>query len=190
MQGPMPVAERAQRRPAADDVSLWRRAMRDVAPLSERRHPPPPSVAEFPLAPPRVRAPTAQDAGIPARAPRELPPLDRLAGVDRATAERLKRGRMTIEGRLDLHGMTQEEAHRALGGFVAGARHAGRRCVLVITGRGLAGGGVLRHAVPRWLDEPDMRRHLLAIAPAQPRDGGNGALYLLIRRPREVALAR
>ena len=63
--------------------------------------------------------------------------------------------------------------------------------MLVITGRGVAGGGVLRSAVPRWLDEPGIRRHVLAITPAQPRDGGGGALYVLLRRPpAELVLAQ
>ena len=78
--------------------------------------------------------------------------------------------------------MTQAEAHRALFGFVAGSRTAGRRCVLVITGHGRIGGGVLKSAVPRWLHEPEMRRHVLAIAPARPEHGGAGALYVLLRR--------
>ena len=110
------------------------------------------------------------------------PPLDRFAGIDRASAERLKRGRYPVEASLDLHGMTQPEAHRALAGFVARSRTAGRRCVLVITGHGRVSGGVLKAAVPRWLGEPEMRPHLLAITPAQPRDGGAGALYLLLRK--------
>jgi DNA-nicking Smr family endonuclease len=113
-----------------------------------------------------------------------LPPLalDRFAGIDRANAERLKRGQHRIEARLDLHGMTQAEAHRALGNFVRASRSAGRRCVLVITGRGSVGGGVLRAAVPRWLAEAELRPHLLAVATAQPRDGGAGALYVMLRR--------
>jgi DNA-nicking Smr family endonuclease len=117
-----------------------------------------------------------------------LPPLERFAGIDRARAERLKRGKLAIEARLDLHGMTQDEAHHAISGFIGGSRASGLRCVLVITGRGAVGGGVLRQAVPRWLDEPGLRRHVLAITPAQPRDGGAGALYILLRRS-EAALA-
>jgi DNA-nicking Smr family endonuclease len=111
-------------------------------------------------------------------------PLDRFAGIDRANAERLKRGLHRIEARLDLHGMTQAEAHGALCAFVAVSRTAGRRCVLVITGRGLgqSGPGVLKSLVPRWLEEPEVRRHVLAIAAAQPHHGGPGALYLLLRR--------
>jgi DNA-nicking Smr family endonuclease len=113
-----------------------------------------------------------------------MPPLDRFAGIDRANAERLKRGLHRIEARLDLHGMTQAEAHRTLSDFVAASRGAGRRCVLVITGRGLGqrGPGVLKSSVPRWLEESELRRHVLAIAPAQPHHGGPGATYLLLRR--------
>jgi DNA-nicking Smr family endonuclease len=112
--------------------------------------------------------------------------MDRFAGIDRANAERLKRGRRPIEARLDLHGMTQAEAHRELMAFVRIAGESGKRCVLVITGRGLGpeGSGVLKRAVPRWLAEVGLRHWILAIAPAQPRHGGAGALYLLLRRRR------
>jgi len=121
--------------------------------------------------------------------PDQLPGLDRFSGIDRANSERLQRGLHPIEGRLDLHGMTQAEAHRALAGFIHQSRDAGRRCVIVITGRGFGptGPGILKLAVPRWLEEAELRRHILAVAPAQPRDGGAGALYLLLRRHRREA---
>ncbi|HEV2302111.1 MAG TPA: Smr/MutS family protein, partial [Stellaceae bacterium] len=120
------------------------------------------------------------------RSTRENPPLDSFAGVDRANAERLKRGLHPIAATLDLHGMTQAEAHRRLAAFVEESRAAGHRCVLVVTGRGLApdGPGILKRSVPRWLEESQMRRHILAVAGAQPRHGGAGALYLLLRRRR------
>ena len=174
------------RRPGPDDIGLWRRAMRGVAPLPGRsipldvdRHP----VGNTSEASARPGNPAATPARpvVPPPAP---PPLDRFAGIDRANAERLKRGRRTIEARLDLHGLTQAEAHDALLRFIAGSHAAGRRCVLVITGRGRFSGGVLKQAVPRWLHEPGMRHLLLAIAPAQPQHGGSGALYVLLRRPR------
>jgi DNA-nicking Smr family endonuclease len=175
------------RRLAADDAGLWRRAMRDVAPLSGRapgpdRPRPARNAAGTAAVPAAAPAAPARPSPPPQSQPRPLPPLDRSAGVDRATAERLKRGRYPVEAHLDLHGMTQAEAHRALSGFVAGSRRAGRRCVLVITGHGRMSGGVLKQAVPRWLGEPELRPHILAIAPAQPRAGGSGALYVLLRR--------
>ncbi|HTQ32897.1 MAG TPA: Smr/MutS family protein [Stellaceae bacterium] len=162
------------------DAALWRRAMRGVKPLAPRPEPPPSPA-------PELKAPETISSPQPTETPAISLPrltLDHAAGYDRANAERLKRGRHPVEARLDLHGMTQDEAHRALAGFIRAARGAGKRCVLVITGRGKIGGGVLRNAVPRWLDEPEFRPHLLAIAAAQPRDGGAGAIYIMLRRTR------
>jgi DNA-nicking Smr family endonuclease len=160
--------------------------MRGVKPLAARpesapavQKPPEKATPE----PPRLTA-------APQPPPNPVPPLTiaRAAGYDRANAERLKRGQHPVEARLDLHGLTQAEAHRALAAFLYQARAAGKRCVLVITGRGSGkerqGGGVLKSAVPRWLDEPAFRPHVLAIATAQPRDGGSGALYVMLRRTR------
>jgi DNA-nicking Smr family endonuclease len=168
-----------QDKPADADSGLWERATRDAVPLRPRLRPPAPPAS----------SPTERTRELAAAPPvlSSTPPLDRFAGIDRANAERLKRGQHRIEARLDLHGMTQDEAHRALGVFIRGARAAGRRCVLVIHGRGSAkgpdgGAGVLRAAVPRWLAEAELRPHLLAIATAQPRDGGAGALYVMLRR--------
>ena len=160
--------------PAGGERLLWREAMREVKPLRGRE----PAILS-----PLLQVPAERGCVV---MPHRLPGLDRFSGIDRASAERLKRGLHPIEGRLDLHGMTQAEAHRALAGFVHKSRDAGRRCVLVITGRGFGptGPGVLKLAVPRWLEETGLRRHILAIAPAQPRDGGAGALYLLLRRHR------
>lgn len=168
------------RPPPLADVGLWREAMRDVAPLPRR--------GRLPASPARpTRPPSAEEARPRASsAAKARAPLDAFADLDRANAERLKRGLLPIDARLDLHGRTQTAAHRALADFVAAARADGRRCVLVITGRGLSpdGPGILKRSVPRWLEEPALRRHLLAIAPAQPRHGGAGALYLLLRKMR------
>ena len=91
---------------------------------------------------------------------------------------------MEIDGRLDLHGMTQDAAHAALNGFVLRAYDAGRRCLLVITGKGQAGGGVLKTEGPRWLNLPVLRSKILGFSYAQPKDGGDGALYVLLKRHR------
>jgi len=162
--------------PAGGERLLWREAMRDVKPLRVRE----PAILSPPL-------PAPAEAGCVVK-PDRLPGLDLFSGIDRASAERLKRGLHPIEGRLDLHGMTQAEAHRSLAGFIHKSRDAGRRCVLVITGRGFGptGPGILKLAVPRWLEEAGLRRHIVALAPAQPRDGGAGALYLLLRRLRQT----
>ncbi len=166
--------------PAGGERPLWREATRDVKPLRGRE----PSILPPPLPAPAETRCVAK--------PDQPPGLDRFAGIDRASAERLKRGLHPIEGRLDLHGMTQAEAHRALAGFIHKSRDAGRRCVLVITGRGFGptGPGILKLAVPRWLEEAGLRRQILAVAPAQPRDGGAGALYLLLAGAASPARSR
>jgi DNA-nicking Smr family endonuclease len=173
------------RAPSRDERALWRAATRDVAPLPDIAAPPVESpVAETP--PPQRRAPASRDEKRPAaKTQPDLAP-DAAPGLDRRSAERLRRGELRIEARLDLHGMTQHEAHRALDDFLARMHQAGRRCVLVITGKGgrASGDGVLRAAVPRWLNLPGNRPLLLAFAPAQPKHGGAGALYLLLRRQR------
>ena len=161
------------RHPSREERALWRAAMRDVAPLaSDGATPPPDAPVELPPGPTRT---PPQPGATPAGSRRAS-----AAGLDRRSAERLRRGQLAIEARLDLHGLTQAEAHRALDDFVARAQADGKRCVLVITGKS----GVLREAVPRWLHETPSRGHLLGFTPARPRDGGAGALYLLLRRRR------
>ena len=160
------------RQPSREERALWRAAMRGVAPLAEPSSVPPVSPAAE-SSPPRAKKPVHSAV------------LDELTanaapGLDRRSAERLRRGARRIEARLDLHGMTQAEAHGALEMFLARADAAEQRCVLVITGKG----GVLRAGVPRWINEQPNRSRVLAFTPAQPRDGGAGAFYILLRRRR------
>ena len=108
--------------------------------------------------------------------------------MDKRTAVRLRRGQIDIEGRIDLHGMTQEEAHANLSGFLKSSARAGHRCVLVITGKGIGkgmGGGILRAQLPHWLNTADLRPLILAFAPARARDGGGGAFYVYLRKRRD-----
>ena len=191
---PRPMVNRA----GAADRALFARAMRDVRPLR----------GGAPAAPTGERGPGAPPApvgdGDETRRPPVLRPTSERAapyssidaGLDKRTAQRLKRGKLAIEARLDLHGHTQLQAHRALDAFLTAALASGKRCVLVVTGKGSAlrreesaspwtvSSGVLREAVPRWLEEPANRARVIAYHPAQPRDGGGGALYVLLRRQR------
>jgi DNA-nicking Smr family endonuclease len=164
---------RRERQPTAAEIDLWRRAMGETAPLAET----PPAAKPVPV--PKALAGAPQVAP----APTALDP-QRPIGIDRRTWLRLKRGQVTIDETIDLHGLTQEQAHARLGQFLAEAQQSGLRCLLVVTGKGLAHGGVLRHMVPRWLNEGANRERVLAFAPAQPKHGGAGALYLLIRKKR------
>lgn len=139
-----------------------------------------PAEAPTPSAPPPE--PGHQVVPNVAPRPRHLPMPH---GIDRRTLQRLKRGLVSIDARLDLHGMTQEEAHRHLTLFLAHHQRQGARCVLVITGTGeRTTGGTLRRMTPRWLGEAANASRVVAWSPAQRRHGGEGALYVLLRRLR------
>lgn len=107
------------------------------------------------------------------------------AGIDGGTQKRLFRGDVKIDARLDLHGYNAAQAQRKLTQFLSQARVSGYRCILVITGKGVRGTGVLRSAVPDWLKSAPLSDLVLAMAQAKPSDGGAGALYVLLRRQRE-----
>ena len=182
------------RRPTPEERALWAKAMVDAKPLKRRgkkAETPAPAAPELPRSPPKAKkagrvpppAPPAPPPAPPAKAPIEVG--TRLApGIDKRTAERFRKGQREIEARLDLHGMTQDAAWRRLVSTVERAHRDGKRTLLVITGKGSTGDGVLRATVPRWLTEAPLKPLVLAHAPAQPKDGGSGALYVLLRRKR------
>lgn len=110
-------------------------------------------------------------------------------GIDRSTANKFQKGKMQIDGRIDLHGMTQDVAHNALNAFIEESWRAGKRCVLVITGKGSRADeygrtGLLRQRTPQWLSAPRLRNRILAINQAQIQHGGAGAFYVLLKRRR------
>ncbi len=195
------MAARRPRAVGSVERALWRAATRDVEPLPGHALPPEPAkLAIEPPAeePPVPTKPAARPRGKPLPVPAELPVLTyaRTPGLDRRTSERLKRGQLPIEARLDLHGMTQDQARRSLDAFITSAHDRGLRAVLIITGKGLKPRardaepwepepGILKTQTPRWLNEAPNRARVLAFTAAQPRDGGSGALYVLIRRHRE-----
>lgn len=185
------------RRPSNEEKALWREVTGDVKPLAKRSagetssaQPSAEPSAPLPAKPPKSAAPPKARAPAPPATP-TTPRAQALShgaspGVDRRTADKLRRGQMQIEASLDLHGMTQAEAHGRLVAFVEAHQAAGRRCVLVVTGKGAwrQEGGVLRDAVPRWLNAAELRPRILSFSHAQPKDGGEGALYILLKRLR------
>lgn len=104
--------------------------------------------------------------------------------IDRKTKRKLSKGTLAVDARIDLHGMTQDEAHNALIGFVGMSHARGHRVVLVITGKGLSkkGQGILRRAVPRWLVTPPLAQWVNGHDVSAPQHGGDGALYVRLRR--------
>ncbi len=174
--------------PSLDDLRLWRQVTRSVLPLG--REPPseepdgePAERASQPSPRPVIEA-TRPSATPPARSPA-------LAPIDRRTANRLTRGTVTIDARVDLHGLTQAAAHGRLLRFLAEAQENGARMTLVVTGKGrppdetAATGserGVLRRVVPMWLASAEMRPFVVGFGEAGPTHGGAGALYVRVRR--------
>ena len=108
------------------------------------------------------------------------------AGIDRSSAKKIQQGKMPLEARLDLHGLSQLDARHHLQQFIATALQNGLRNILVITGKGRMGQGVLRTNVPQWLSEPPLSDHIIAFGPSRPQDGGAGALYVRLKRIREA----
>ena len=110
--------------------------------------------------------------------------IDKISGDDRRTNERLRRGKLRIEARIDKHGYYQDVAQSELNSFISSCALSGRRVVLVITGKGSLskGGGVLRKNLPDWLNQPSCRPYILAFCAARPEHGGGGAFYILLRR--------
>lgn len=103
--------------------------------------------------------------------------------LDRRTDERLKKGKMPLEARLDLHGMTQDEAIIKLSQFIKASYSQGFRTILVITGKGsLRKPGILRQNVPEWLTRDEYDGIVLKTVSAQPKDGGTGAYYVYLKR--------
>ncbi|WP_127598081.1 Smr/MutS family protein [Nitratireductor alexandrii] len=167
------------------DRVLWERVARTATPLDGRRLPPAEIAA--PTAPPASKDPArARPKAGPAAA---RPPADagsepRAGGIDRPTRQKLAKGRVALEASVDLHGLTQSQAHGLLLSFLLRAHAAGIRHVLVITGKGASFGsdGVLRRAVPGWLATPSFRAIVGGFEPAARHHGGNGALYIRLRR--------
>ena len=109
----------------------------------------------------------------------------KVAGLDHHLVRKLRRGEFAVQAHVDLHGMTRDEAKRALDAFLRASRNAGKRCVLVVHGRGLHSKDqlpVLKDALRTWLSTARFSRHVLAFATARPADGGAGAIYVLLRR--------
>jgi DNA-nicking Smr family endonuclease len=172
-----------------EERALWHHVVRDARPLRLGAAPDAgePSPAKPPAGTQVAPAASAKPPSPVIAAPPRPPASGRLdasgpVDLDRRTWLKLRRGLHPIDARLDLHGLSQAEAHARLTGFLASAQQRGNRCVLVITGRGLRHGGTLRAMTPRWLDEAPNRPRVLSYAQAQLRHGGEGALYVLLRR--------
>ena len=181
----------SRRHLSADDLKIWLHVTRNVSPLHEAapRHPAEDQAST--AAPVRKSIPPAAIPAPPLRlTPRQVPrtaplALGATADIDRRTAQRFTRGEMSVDGRIDLHGLTLDQAHAALTSYLRAAHARGARCVLVVTGKGKGQAiGKIRSETPTWLNQPPLRALVLAVAQARTHDGGHGALYVLLKRTR------
>ena len=176
------------RKLSSQEKALWHHVTRSMTPMHPHKIVPEGDLSTNKSAPSK-KAFTPSSAPSYHQAPKHPPHMPKqMMPLDGATQRRLRRGKMPIEGKLDLHGHRQAEAHRALEDFIAYSRRRGRRCVLVVTGKGnlttpYTEGvpGVLRQRVPEWLRTGHLAQHIVGIEQAHPRHGGSGALYVILR---------
>lgn len=165
--------------PALEDRLLWARVAATVQPRPGRAQPRLPAEAIAALRPEADRPATVAALEEAARVRRNDPPPQI---IEPGRQRRISHGRDAIEARIDLHGMTHDVARTALGLFLTNAWNEGRRAVLVITGKGRYGEGVLRRQLPEWLATGNLRVMVAGLSEAHRRHGGEGAFYIALRR--------
>lgn len=171
-----------QRDLTTDEKKLWRRVAAsvktrrqipaDVEDVEER--PAPKRVVQSP--PPKAVAPAPATRAKPAPAPQH-----------RGNEKRVRRGKLEIGATFDLHGHTQDSGRAALVRFLRAAHRRGERTVIVITGVGRGGEGILKRRLPEWLADHDIRPLVSGYAPAHRAHGGSGAFYVFLKRPTETS---
>lgn len=151
---------------------LWEKEIAGVKPLGERKAPAHPASAKPPAR--RSEVPVAARSGGGSF---------RQAPFDPGLYQKIARGKVPLDARIDLHDMTEDAAFRQLEEQLGTLLAAGRRRVLVITGKGRGGGGRIRAALPGWLSAPRFLPLVSSLIEAAPRHGGGGAFYVLLRKP-------
>ena len=171
----------APRRLSVSELRLWRSVTENV--VRRLGVPPLPDAPDEQIQTAVSLTREAARAGAASEPPKKIasPPL---APLETRLRQRLARGRLTPEDTLDLHGYRQDEAHRILRNFLIRAQARGAKLVLVVTGKGRSAAepGVLRRAVPLWLEGADLRSVVVGFGEASATHGGSGALYVRLRR--------
>lgn len=181
-----------------DDFRLWRDFTRDIEPYEDYDWDQLEAMlAEQSPGTTIIKASAGPAKSFPQKDTAKTIPANRQAPqLDARTEQKIRGGKMPIEGKLDLHGYKQEEAHDLLNDFVLRAHANEKRCLLVITGKGKgsSGGawydipeGVLKQKVPQWLNVPPLKDIVLKVLPAHRTHGGEGAVYVYLKRQRVQA---
>jgi DNA-nicking Smr family endonuclease len=174
---------RRAKRLTDEDRILWSRVARSAVPLKGRSYPeepaPPPAPNGF-SEPDQTAFEHLAEPAVPSPMPKKKDQAVRK--LDEPTRDKLAKGRLEITGRIDLHGLTQDEAYMLLLSFMRRAYESGQRYVLVITGKGSRGEGVLRRAVPQWFSTAPFRGMVGSFEDAARHHGGHGALYVRLRK--------
>jgi DNA-nicking Smr family endonuclease len=174
---------RAGKKLSDEDRVLWTLVAKSTKPLKGRKAPEPePAPVEKTTGAAEAASATASPVASPAAAASRRQTVGHV--FDRPTLDRLSRGKLPLEGRVDLHGMTQSEAHALLLSFLQRAHASGVRYVLIITGKGFSSGGdgILRRQVPAWLSTPPFRALVSSHDVSARHHGGEGALYVRLRK--------
>ena len=173
-----------------DEARMFYEAMAGAAPMKDRREVKPPEGLLPKIVDENAEALAQLSELVSGEGPFDIADSDefiqgRAPGVNEKLMQALRRGDFSVQGHLDLHGMSRQEAKEAVERFVSDARRAGKRCVLLIHGRGLNSRDqipVLKEALQGWLQRGKIARSVLAFATARPHDGGAGAVYVVLRK--------
>ena len=172
----------SHRRLTPDEARAWARVARTVKPIGPKTEDIETFIDALEHGEPVLRHGKAKPAVPAPGTPASKPPKSPAAPQNRSNEKRVRRGKLELAGRFDLHGHTQISAEAALTDFLARKQAEGARCVLVITGKGKGGEGVLRRNFLRWLELPAARALVSGYSEAHPRHGGSGAWYVFLRQ--------
>lgn len=163
--------------------SLWAAFTKGIHPYAHKKHP----VSQETVSPlkKKSKGSTLVLQKIPVQTATDKPVLLLpQPSIEKTTLKKLRKGTLSIQARIDFHGMREHEAHTCFNHFIRQCAHEQKKYLLVVTGKGksLHSEGVLRKSLPQWIELPDIREYILSYSHASPKDGGSGAWYIILRK--------
>jgi len=172
------------------DLDFWLEVIKSVTPLADKKH----KSKKDGFSEKNIKKTIPQKEQLtfhasPSWEPKRIDNFFRgkIPGLDRSTSENLRKGKIKIEGNLDLHGYGYDDAKKTVEKFVEDAYFSDKRCVLIITGKGgvkfsKTSSGIIKQSLPAWINQGNLKNMILGFSIAKPKDGGDGAFYVLLRR--------